>query len=489
MAGFPETIVTCSMVGKKAGSALFQASSIAIALSALSVPLAAQRPVTAAGVVVGFAIDSVRGRALSQAIIQVAGTSHSAIADASGRFRMADLPPGSYELEAFHPFLDTLGITLRTRTFESSATDSIFFVISTPSASSLIERKCTLAERKLGSSMAIGTVFDAETGQPSKGAVVSVEWTDYQVGRKSIARTPQKRSTTVLSDGSYELCGIPSDLETGIAASRGSDTTAALRANFSSGIAIVPFRLSPPDGVMEGAGGRNSGSPVSRVKRGIGVVRGRVLDAANAPIAGARVSSEDDGAVTLSGADGSFGLGGLRPGTRGVVVRRLGFEPVVVPVEVGSGAGRLVEVKLTKFIPVLETVRVSALREHGLQQVGFASRKTLGAGRYLSPDEIARRNPPRLTDLLRMIPSFRIGTTSSGQPYVTGRLGDCVRYYVDGHLWADAGGTPDDFVSGAELGALEVYGALSSPPEFTTSGRDGKRCASVVVWTKWKLKI
>ncbi|MEJ7760753.1 MAG: carboxypeptidase-like regulatory domain-containing protein [Gemmatimonadaceae bacterium] len=482
--------MTCNMVGKKAGSALFQASSIAIALSALSVPLAAQRPVTAAGVVVGFAIDSVRGRALSQAIIQVAGTSHSAIADASGRFRMADLPPGSYELEAFHPFLDTLGIRLRTRTFQSSASDSIFVVISTPSASSLVERKCTPAERKLGSSMAIGMVFDAETGQPSTGAVVSIEWTDYQVDRKSIARTPQKRTTTVLSDGSYELCGIPSDLETGIAASRGSDTTAALRANFSSGIAIVPFRLSPPGGVTEGAGGRNSGSPVSRrVKRGIGVVRGRILDAANAPIAGARVSSEDDGAVTLSGADGSFGLGGLRPGTRGVVVRRLGFEPVRVPVEVESGAGRLVEVKLTKFIPVLETVRVSALREHGLQQVGFASRKTLGAGRYLSPDEIARRNPPRLTDLLRIIPSFRIGTTSSGQPYVTGRLGDCVRYYVDGHLWADAGGTPDDFVSGAELGALEVYGAQSSPPEFTAFGRNGKPCASVVIWTKWKLRI
>ncbi len=280
-----------------------------------------------------------------------------------------------------------------------------------------------------------------------------------------------------------------------IAAMRGESFAFGMRHNPHLALNVIRVNYVPADTLNlccpQPRGDRAQLSEVTSVilRLTSGVVRGRILDAANAPIAGARVSSEDDGAVTLSGADGSFGLGGLRPGTCGVVVRRLGFEPVMMPVEVGSGAGRLLEVKLTKFIPVLETVRVSALREHGLQRVGFASRKTSGTGRYLSPDEIARRNSPRLTDLLRVMPSFRSGTTSSGQPYVTGRFRDCVRYYVDGHLWADAGGTPDDFVSGGELGALEVFGAQLYPPEFTAFGRDGKPCASVVIWTKWKLRI
>ena len=67
----------------------------------------------------------------------------------------------------------------------------------------------------------------------------------------------------------------------------------------------------------------------------------------------------------------------------------------------------------------------------------------------------------------------------------------CVRYWIDGHPWSsmsdtDASLGPDAFLSGAELGAVEVYGPLTAPPEFMAISGSGL-CASVVVWTKFKI--
>lgn len=84
-----------------------------------------------------------------------------------------------------------------------------------------------------------------------------------------------------------------------------------------------------------------------------------------------------------------------------------------------------------------------------------------------------------------------MGTNIDGKRYVTGRHNSCVGYYVDGLRWFSTNPTnldmsPDGFLSGAELGAVEVYDALSAPPEFARFAR-GEPCAVVVVWTKHKL--
>jgi hypothetical protein len=43
--------------------------------------------------------------------------------------------------------------------------------------------------------------------------------------------------------------------------------------------------------------------------------------------------------------------------------------------------------------------------------------------------------------------------------------------------------SPDAFLSGAEIGAVEVYDELSTPAEFLRVDQ----CATVVIWTKRKL--
>ena len=42
---------------------------------------------------------------------------------------------------------------------------------------------------------------------------------------------------------------------------------------------------------------------------------------------------------------------------------------------------------------------------------------------------------------------------------------------------------------GSELGAIEVYSGLTAPAEFSERQRDGSNCTSIVIWTKWKLRM
>lgn len=441
--------------------------------------VAAQQP-AARGILAGVTEDSIHGRLLKGAVVMIHGTALGAVSDSAGRFRIEGIPAGPYRVDIRHPFIDTLRIALGTRMRQSTGADSAFLVLSTPSPATLTSLKCSEGERQLGGAMVLGIVSEAVTGEPAIGAEVSVEWTDYDMQGKSISIVPQKRSAIVGKDGGYRICGIPADLEAGVVAARAGDTTAALPANFSAGVVLASFQLSPPiAGFLDG----------DRSARATGRISGRVVDSAGRPVEGARVAAERDSAFAITDTEGSFGIWGLRPGTRAIVVRRLGFHPVTQPVSVRADAIASVQVALTRYVPVLEAVRITARRNLELDRVGFARRQRSGMGRYITPDEIDRRNPFRLNDLLRMVPSLRTGRTARGDTYVTGRWGECVRYFVDGQQWSGFGEGPDAFISGREIGAVEVHSGMSAPGEYMSFGRDGRACTSVVVWTKWKLRI
>lgn len=438
--------------------------------------LCAQAMNTEGATVSGVAVDSVRGGFLRGAIVRIAGQGLNSTTDSAGRFRIQNIPAGEYRLEVIHPLLDTLGIFLQTPEREAKPGDSSFIILAIPSPSTLAERKCSAADRKLGSAMILGTVFDADTEDPSVGAKVWIDWTDYALGGKSVRATPQIRSSIVGSDGRFRICGVPDDLVAGVTTARGRDTTAALQVNLTAGLAIVSFHLSRDDSLAR------SDSPGNAARRvTTATIEGHAVDDKGIPLKGVRISSEVDSVNTMSHDDGSFRLAGIRPGTRAIVARKLGFEPVTLHVESRAQGVSTANIVLSKFVPVLETVRVTALRELGLQRVGFAARKATGMGNYLTPEDIQRRNSPWLLDLLRTTPGLRFGRTADGQAYVTGRFGGCVRYFVDGHLWTSLGDGPDTFLAGGELGAIEVYAPNFSPAEYMSFAMNGGTCTSVVM--------
>jgi hypothetical protein len=439
----------------------------------------------------GVAVDSVRGGYLRGAIVSVSGTSLSAITDSNGRFRIDSVAPGLRHLEVMHPLLDSVALRVRSPDRQLNAGDSTTFILAVPSPATIVGAKCSAEERSRGQAALVGSVTDADTGAPSQGATVTVEWLEYQLARRSMNKVPQRRTATVRTDGTYRVCGIPDDLVTGVMAMRGADSTASIPINFAQKLAVVSFRLpgpaaaTAPPAHVDSLGLQTSG-------RGAAVLTGRVLDPAGSPLANARVAVESDDAATTTNNNGEFRLTGLRTGTRGLSVRRLGFASKEMPVEVSSGAGSSVTVTLERYVAMLDAVRISAIRDIGLQRVGFSDRQRGAFGKFIGPDEIERRRPQRLTTLLETVASLRMGTNNDGKRYVTGRHNGCVAYYVDGMRWSstnptDVDTSPDAFLSGAELAAVEVYDELSAPAEFIRYSNRGQPCAVVVVWTKWKL--
>ena len=462
--------------------ALVLAFGCPIALSPLHAQESASPP---SGTIVGLAVDSVRGGVLRAATVTLSNTNRSQVTDTAGRFRFDSVATGSHTVRLSHPLLDTLGLTVMSPAFEIGASGVMSVILAVPSPKTIVSRKCSPDQTQTGTAALVGVVFDADTEMPSTGAEVVVAWTDYSLSKNTVVSTPRQRTGVVRSDGSFAVCGVPSDLATGTRARRGTDSTDAIPANFSSGIAIQSFFL--PGARPVGADTPAGAAAPRAVDRG--VLRGVVTDTTGSPVEGARVAFENDTLVAISDTGGRFILSGLKPGTRRVEVRKLGFEPVERAVELRSSEPTEIAFRLTKFVPVLETVRVSALRDLGLERVGFASRQRSGMGRYLSPEQLERWNSPRLNDALRMVPSLRMGRTETGQTYVTGRFGTCVRYFVDGKLWADRGEGPDAYLGGREIGAIEVYTPLGAPAEFMSIDRSGQTCATVVVWTRWKLRI
>src|SRR5687768_1555800 len=467
---------------------------VMLALTSAPAILSAQQPIQPPphSVITGVAVDSLRGGYLRGAIVAVSGTTLSGMTDSAGRFRVDSVPPGTRYLEVMHPLLDSIALTVRSPIRVLSAGDTTTFILSVPSAATIVGTKCPAQELARGSGAVVGFVNDAGTNKPSAGAVVSVEWLEYQMGRRSMNRLPQRRFADVRPDGSYRVCGIPDDLTTGVIATRGADSTGAVAVNFANRLAVVSFHLPAPAVRAASTAEATDSTAVQRSGRGSAILTGKVIDASGAPLANARVAVEADEALTTTDNQGAFRLTGLRAGTRSLSVRRIGFAAADVPVDVKANTPGEITVTLSRYVTVLDEVRISAMRDIGLQRVGFSDRQKSSAGKFFGPADIAQRNPQRLSMLLETAGgALRMATNAEGKRYVTGRHNGCVGYFVDGFRWfttsTDPDLSPDAFLSGGELGAVEVYDELSTPPEYSRYSSSGMPCAVVVIWTKQKL--
>ncbi|HEX2723746.1 MAG TPA: carboxypeptidase regulatory-like domain-containing protein [Gemmatimonadaceae bacterium] len=427
------------------------------------------RPAVLAGVV----LDSIRGGYLRGASVFISGTGLSATTDSLGRFRIDGIPAGARVMEVQHPLLDSLAIALTTTRRIFNDGDSSFVMLSVPSPRTYAASTCTPGDAAKGPSLIVGTVTDAATGRPSAGASVSVSWTDYEVGRKSILSLPQHHSTQVSAEGNFRICGLPEDLTAAaVVASRASDSTAAVEVNLVGIVATVALKLPAPRAASVSGTAPAPDTVAPSPTQGTSFISGRVFTADGAAAGNARVAVEDDDAVVNTKSDGTFTLSGVRPGTRRLTVRKIGFEPFDKAVEISADGTTDVRLVLGKSVAVLKNVVVRAVRDFGLQRVGFTERKSKRSGYFIDPNMVDLRNGPPVGQLVRTLPISR-------------RPG-CMRYFIDGHLQA-AGSDPDEYLSGSEVGAVEVYSSGFVPAEFVSFTATGRPCTTVVIWTKWKL--
>jgi len=124
-------------------------------------------------------------------------------------------------------------------------------------------------------------------------------------------------------------------------------------------------------------------------------LRGRVSDASGQPILGAEVSLPALGRMTTSSDSGAFRLSGLPGGRQELRVRRLGFEEfidfIILP-----DAGTVERSVRLLAIPKLTPVDVTAIAT----LTSFEEHRKLGLGKFVSREELAKRDQGRLPDVL-----------------------------------------------------------------------------------------
>lgn len=226
---------------------------------------------------------------------------------------------------------------------------------------------------------------------------------------------------------------------------------------------------------------------------------GRVLDdGTGAGIAGARVELLADGErvlhATVAGDSGDFTLSIRRRGRYRLRASRLGFVPVVTPpLRIALADSLGVEVRLSTERVLLAPLQVVARpsrrhRSHGLDNYRTRLGSHVG-GRFITREDVARRNTSRLTDLLA---TQGLVVAGSGLYFPRNRCSPLV--YMDGMLMTrpapvrrgriigQAAYEAVNMVSPGDVEGIEIYqGRSSIPAEF---GGPGAECGVIAIWTR-----
>lgn len=471
------------------------------------------------GVVAGLVADSLYGGPLIGAQISIEGINSEVVTDSMGRFRLDSVPPGRYRIGIFHPLLDSLGMSIASPPLEVAADSTLSLIFATPSAPTIVRLDCGALSADTGdaaaTSLIIGRVLDAETDAPVAGAHVSLRWGHFHSALSAKLRRAQAQwDTTTGPNGEFRFCHVPSRFAGIAQATRLATDTAGASRPYSMRGRLVRFLVLHMPAADSAQTARAASGPATLtgrvVRTGDGADRG-------VPFIGAVVTVDGARDTAITGDSGQFTLHRLPTGSHTLEVRALGWEPEVLPIELSRRTPRNVIVPLQTKTALLDAVVVTATLNAGLHRIGFDSRKRLGIGHFLGPDDIARQTAFEFVDLMMTMPGVRRRFDQSGNSYLAptrGTIG-CVSYIIDGMPFLEATpGQINDVVPVTEIGAVEVYQASEQPPgaEYTSpptpparslqrqgalsagsidslGKAGGSSCVKIFIWTKTHLGL
>lgn len=231
-------------------------------------------------------------------------------------------------------------------------------------------------------------------------------------------------------------------------------------------------------------------STAARAQQPAGVIAGVVRDSVGKPIPSVELTVAYLPRTARTDSTGTFRIAGLRPGTTTLALRRFGYEPRTVTTTVIGGKTARVNIVLEPFVQDLPGMVVTERQIRAREMLqDFYRRKDDGNGFFITREDIEKRNPLELSDMLRMMPGAVLEPTAgSGRAVLRfarssmpGR--DCPpQYYVDGVM---AMGLNIDDLDPSDIAGIEVYSGVSRiPPQFNNSRIGTSICGVVVVWTR-----
>lgn len=214
-------------------------------------------------------------------------------------------------------------------------------------------------------------------------------------------------------------------------------------------------------------------------------ITGEVRNAAGLGVAGAELSVPGTALTARTDLSGSFRLTGSGAGTISLAVRRLGFRPTTVDVAVRPRETTRTSVTLERAVQELAAVVVQEQRERRGGLGTFDRRRKLGIGHFITREEIDRRNPVYLTDMLRMVPGVRVSPGRfAGTSTVRMRGARCAPL-----VWLDgaplgAGYFDVDVLTPQSIEGVEIYTGPSTVPAQLMDARGQSSCGVIAVWSR-----
>jgi len=214
--------------------------------------------------------------------------------------------------------------------------------------------------------------------------------------------------------------------------------------------------------------------------RALDGLAGRVTARGGSPVAGAEVALVQAGAVRAAvrtDTAGAYALA-LAAGPRDSLrVRRFGYRPrTVAAADPGARAVIALEPVPAELDTVTVLGRATAMNARLREFHDHRARARFGS--FFDADDIVKRHPRYLSDLMRFVPGSRL---------IPGRIGSVVRLRgCRPLLWIDGirvpGAELDEVVNMQDVAAVEVYNSFAGiPAQYVDRNTN---CGAVVVWLK-----
>jgi hypothetical protein len=434
------------------------------------------------------------------ATVRLEGTDYSATADTSGRIRLTPVLAGRYRARVSTPLMDSLGMppVLRdVETRDDAHADSLYL----PLSRDALLAACPKDSVRNGEGMLHGNVRD-EQARALQGAAVTVTWQGnfyaVETGRSANLSYSEKTLGT-LSDGAgyWRVCGVPREtpLVVHVATDSGSDVRKIrleLDRDFAA-VDLVVHQVTP--------------AAAREAQLAAGLVRSRALveiavtELGGGPLSDAAVEIVGDGRTrtVITGPRGRALVPDIAPGLLVVRAKHLGFKQGQLAVTVEQGRNTIPIVLSTVSMPTLDTVRVLGDQAvHGMRRNDEFDTRRLNhsATASFTRDDIIKRNPVDVWQMLTAVPSIRI-VDSAGVTVESTRslnvnpdmsVAKCyLTVMVDGLVM---NATPQQafdlrlLPKPEEIHGVEVFAGPSSIPVQYNGAGTNKWCGLIAVWTR-----
>jgi hypothetical protein len=468
--------------------------SIVLLLAAALVPhlLLAQAPAGAR--IEGVVTDSVYARPASGATVLLTRITpepsefRSTLTDDKGRFRFDSLVAGRYSIAYATDYLDSLNVAIPPREVALSVGQTARMNFATPSGATLRRAACPGLVLPRGQGAVVGKVSDADTDQPLTTARVAVSWNELSVDKTTLRSitTPHGGVVPVDSVGRYHLCGVPTAtyLMLQVQDSGRAGSVLTVTVGDEGGVLVRDLSLSAASARSIAAldstavAAAASGTVTQPLLTGNATLNGVVLGPGGQPLPGAQVRVRDAAGVVRSDSAGRFMLANLPAGSQVLETRRVGYLLGRVPVELRGGRAVTTTVTLTRIVS-LDSIRIVARRSR-YQEFEQRRQSSAGFGKFLDQAEIEKRNAFETSDLLSMMPGFKVmgggfdakvissrGFNFDGRPCESNVV-------INGIQHQDI-----NLIDPSSVGAVEAYpGRAGAPPQYDAD------CGVVLIWTK-----